>query len=367
MRLLSLRASHVTLAAARAASALLGRAEAGPPEGTPFFMALPPNALPYAVGANGFVAVGGFFSEVGPGLVWMPTSGVTAIGGINAVTVSRDGKKIAGRALDSRGLENAAIWTGGTSWRTLGSITPNAQPCDRLLSGTFGGNADGTVLVGLAWDGCKIARAFRWEEATGMVNLGSLSGTSTRANDVSGNGRVVIGWEEDRTGPRLGAKWVDGKQEMIEGPGGAVGEAFATNWDGSLIAGTKCDWTSTLPPATGWIWSRSRGVTCLPVERPRWALNLPYGVYPQATSDDGRVIGGSLSFGLDAESVVWFDGEPFMLRDYLRDHGVPDAFEGWVNTGFITDVSPDGRILVGYGAGPKSFQGYMVVLPELTR
>ena len=56
-------------------------------------------------------------------------------------------------------------------------------------------------------------------------------------------------------------------------------------------------------------------------------------------SDDGRVIGGALSFGLDAESVVWFDGEPFMLRDYLRANGVPDAFEGWINTGFVQDVS----------------------------
>ena len=50
----------------------------------------------------------------------------------------------------------------------------------------------------------------------------------------------------------------------------------------------------------------------------------------QSSSDDGRVIGGALSFGLDAESVVWFDGEPVMLRDYLRSHGVPDAFEGSV-------------------------------------
>ena len=82
-------------------------------------------------------------------------------------------------------------------------------------------------------------------------------------------------------------------------------------------------------------------------------------------SDDGRVIGGSLSFGLDAESVVWFDGEPFLLRDYLRANGVPDAFDGWINTGFIQDVSADGRTLVGYGAGPRAFQGFMVVLPEL--
>jgi hypothetical protein len=85
----------------------------------------------------------------------------------------------------------------------------------------------------------------------------------------------------------------------------------------------------------------------------------------QRTSDDGRVIVGALSFGLDAESVVWFDGEPFFLRDYLRGHGVPDAFQGWYNTGFITDVSADGRTLVGYGAGPTSFQGFIVLLGRM--
>jgi len=85
----------------------------------------------------------------------------------------------------------------------------------------------------------------------------------------------------------------------------------------------------------------------------------------EATSEDGRVIGGALSFGLESESLVWFDGEPFLLKDYLRANGVPDAFRGWVNTGFVLAVTPDGRTLVGYGAGPTNFQGFMVVLPEL--
>ena len=104
---------------------------------------------------------------------------------------------------------------------------------------------------------------------------------------------------------------------------------------------------------------------CFPVARPPGLPAPSYQVLMQDTSDDGRVIGGAFSFGLESESLVWFDGEPFFLRDYLRQNGLPDAFEGWVNTGFVTAVSPDGRILVGYGAGPRTFQGFMVVLPEL--
>jgi probable HAF family extracellular repeat protein len=345
--------------------AWVGTAEAGPPQGTPLMITLPPEVLGYAEGANGLVVAGTFFS--GGAFHWMPTSGVTKIGGTQGVAVSRDGKVIVGNALDQGGFENAAIWTGGTTWRVLGSVRSGAKPCDRLLSATFGANDDGRVIVGLAWDGCSYARAFRWEESTGVVDLGSLGGgrQSTRANGVSGNGRVVVGWEQAADGFRQGAKWVDGKEELIKGPSGFVGEAFATNRDGSLIVGTNCDPLAYTGPPTGWTWTQAGGLKCYPVERPSWALPRYYQAFMQATSDDGRVIGGALSFGLESQALVWFDGEPVFLRDYLRAHGIPDAFDGWVNTGFVTDVSNDGRTLVGYGAGPTTFQGYMIVLPEM--
>ena len=336
-----------------------GVGEAAPPQGKPLLIHLPPEALPLDVSASGFVLVGGFFS--GGGMNWMPTSGAQRIGAIQAIAVSRDGKTIVGEALDSRGLENAAIWSGGTSWRTLGSFTPSAQPCDLNLSSALGTSADGRVIVGLGWNGCGLAHAFRWEESTGMVDLGSLTGQSTRANGISGDGRVVIGWEESN-GPRLGAKWVERTQQMIQGPFGPVGEAYAANRDGSIIVGGRCNFND--PRATAWKWTAA-GVQCFTVERPRDLPNLPYGALMLGTSDDGRVIGGAFSFGLDSESLVWFDGEVLFLKDYLRQNGIPDAFDGWINTGFVQSVTPDGRILVGYGAGPTTFQGFMVILPEL--
>ena len=331
--------------------------------GRPVLIELPPQTLPQDVGANGFVVVGSSYS--GGALYWMPTVGTQDIGGNQATAVSLDGKRIVGRAFDERGIEHAAIWQGGREWRRLGSIAPNAQPCDLLLSGSFGANDDASVVVGLAWDGCKVARAFRWEEATGMRDLGSLTGESTRANAVSGDGRVVVGWEEHSTGPRLGAKWVDGREEFIQGPRGPVGEAFAANFDGSLILGTNCDFTNITGPPTGWTWTQATGVQCFPVERPRWVLDHPYHVQMRATSEDGRVMGGAYSFGLESQALIWLDGQAFFLRDYLRDNGVPDAFEGWVNTGFVLGITPDGRTLVGHGAGPRTFQGYMVTLPDL--
>lgn len=143
-----------------------------------------------------------------------------------------------------------------------------------------------------------------------------------------------------------------------------MGEAYAASRDGSLIVGTNCDPSSVLGGRTAWSWAPATGVSCHTVELPAWVPSFPYSLLMEATSDDGRLIGGALSFGLDAEAVVWLDGEGVLLRDYLRATGVRDAFDGWFNTGFVTDVSADGRTLVGYGAGPRDFQGYVVVLPE---
>lgn len=346
---------------ALALASLLGATSPAASEDTPLFIELPTEALAYGVGAGGFTVIGGFYS--GGGLYWMPTTGVRMLGGQVAVAISDDGRTIVGDALDATGFEQAAVWLEGGEPRLLGSIAPDARPCDLLLSSAFDVNADGSVVVGLAWNGCGVARAFRWEESTGVVDLGTLTGESTRANGVSGDGRVVVGWEEDHTGPRLGAKWVDGRQEMIRGPLGPVGEAHAANSDGSIIVGGRCG-LGGLGPPTAWTWTPEDGVRCFPVEVPPDVPDHPYGALMFATSEQGRVIGGALSFGLDSEAVVWFDGEPVFLKDYLRANGVPDAFRGWINTGFVNGVSSDGRVLVGYGAAPRGFTGYVVVLPE---
>jgi len=326
-----------------------------------FFMPLPPSVLPSDVGGSAFSLVGTFFQ--GGGLYWMPTSGTVSIGGRAAIAVSVDGKTIIGNALDSRGLENAAIWKGGTEWQVLGSFSPDALPCDQLLSSAFGGSDDGSVVVGLAWDSCKKAHAFRWEQASGVIDLGSSTVHSSRANNVSGDGQVVVGWQEDAFGFRQGATWTRNTGEVLfRGPTGAVGEAFGANHDGSIIVGEQCDPTSTTTTAA-WKWTRE-GVQCFPVERPATLPPRPYLAAMLKTSDDGRVIGGSYSFGLDSESLIWLDGQVYFLKQYLRDNGYPDAFQGWVNTGFVTGVSPDGRTLVGFGAGPTTFTGFVVILPK---
>ncbi|MGH9322398.1 MAG: hypothetical protein ACRD3V_21245 [Vicinamibacteria bacterium] len=331
--------------------AMAGKARS---QDVPLLIELEPEALSNDLGAGGFTVLGSTFD--GEAFYWMPSSGVVRIGGTQGIAISRDGRTIIGRALDANGKENAAIWLGGTEWRLLGSFHPNALPCDLLLSGSFGASDDGRVIVGLGWDGCRYAHAFRWEESTGMVDLGStVSNRSSRANNVSGDGVVVIGWQEDAFGFRQGARWVDGRQEILSGPNGVVGEARGINSEGSVIVGGNCQPAA----AMGWILRSGSGITCHPPPRPRAA---GFQVLMMATSEDGRIVGGAHSFGLESESILWIDGEPHYLKDYLREHGIRDAFEGWVNTGFINAVSPDGRVLAGFGAGRRALTGFVVIL-----
>jgi uncharacterized membrane protein len=202
----------------------------------------------------------------------------------------------------------------------------------------------------------------------------SPSGDYTRAHAVSADGRVVVGIDAALSGLWRGAKWTDGRYELIRGPIGEVVSAWAVNRDGTLIAGSGC--TADLPnqPPTAWSWTAAGGVRCHTAEPPlwvRWVRGFNYNNYIYGVSDDGRVMGGAIHFDIAAgeeESVIWFGGEPVFLRDYLRANGYPDAFEGHENTGRITAISPDGRVLVGHNGGPFGAinrYGFVVILPEL--
>jgi probable HAF family extracellular repeat protein len=327
------------------------------------------DALPSAVNASGAMIVGGLGD--GGGFYWMPTTGAIYNGGVTARGVSRDGQTIVGIAADTRRVQQAAIWLRAAEWQLLGSFTPASAPCDLFLSNAAGTNADGQVVVGLASNGCTYTHAFRWEAATGMVDLGTaVEGRSTAAMGVSGDGKVVVGYQQAADGFQQGARWVEGRQERIPGPAedspGYVGPAHKANHDGSIIVGRVCRPVGAQrpPDQSAWVWTPDDATHCLPAPRLRVSPGPPILVEANGTSDDGRVIGGGHSVGgsPDSNAVIWIDRSPAYLKDFLQANGVPKAFEQWINTGSITDVSPDGRILVGWGAAPGGYRGYIVIL-----
>ena len=322
--------------------------------------------FPGSVSATGAVVTGAI--DGGGGFYWMPTTGVIATGGVSAEAVSRDSRTIVGLARDSRGIRQAAIWLRATEWQLLGSF-PNAVPCDEDLSSAYGTSGDGQIVVGLAWNGCRFARAFKWQESTGIVDLGSsVAGRSSLAAGVSADGHVAVGYQERADGFRQGARWVDLRQELIPGPPESVGyvaTARAANHDGSIVVGQVCRPGERFDQSA-WVWTPDDGTRCLPAPSLRPSPGPVIIVTANGTSDDGRVIGGGQNVGgsNDSNAIIWIDGSPSYLKDYLQANGVPNAFATWINTGEITDVSPDGRILVGWGAALGGFRGYIVILGD---
>ena len=326
-------------------------------------------ALPAAVSANNVVVVGGLGD--GSGFYWTPITGVVFNGGVSSQDVSGDGRTIVGIARDGNGVQQAGIWLQRAEWRLLGSFSPTAAPCEKSLSSAYGVSRDGQVIVGIAKDGCKLAHAFRWNGSTGMTDLGSsFAGKASLASGVSGNGNVVVGYQEDATGYRRGARWLNSREELFPGADGFVGQARAANIDGSIAVGENCRPTLGSVDQSAWMWTAQGGTKCLPAPQritvPGPGVGPVITVSASATSDDGRVIGGEQNIGgsADSNAIVWIGGRPVYLKDLLRINGIPDAFATWVNTGAITGVTPDGRVLVGYGAARLGFRGYIVVLPS---
>jgi probable HAF family extracellular repeat protein len=80
-------------------------------------------------------------------------------------------------------------------------------------------SADGSVVVGGAFNAAGQWRAFRWTAAGGMQDLGTLGGSESEAHGVSADGSVVVGGAENaagqgvpfagrrRVGCRTSARW----------------------------------------------------------------------------------------------------------------------------------------------------------------
>jgi hypothetical protein len=208
-------------------------------------------------------------------------------------------------------------------------------------------------VVGLGWDSCD-ATAFRWEADTGMVNLGSLvPDRPSRANAISDDANVIVGWNDLPSGTRVAAKWIDLEGEFILNDGGAnVGEAHATNVDGSVIVGGGCG-------ASAWIWRESTdSMDCVGIS----------GATDQlfAVNDDGSVAVGTHNDNPNLrEGLIVVNGVPRLLPTWLNGLGAVGPYASWMNTGTALAVSGDGNVIAGWGlkdaAWPVGNRGWVIV------
>jgi uncharacterized membrane protein len=201
--------------------------------------------------------------------------------------------------------------------------------------------SDTGSVVGLGWAGCS-ASAFRWDAVNGMVSLGSRDGGASRANDVSADGSVIVGWDDAPDGSRRGAMWVGGAERLLS-RGRFLGGAEAVSSDGSVIVGGGAGYHGK----QAYRWTQGSGARLLG--------KLPGGgtlarASALATTDDGNVVVG-FSGAAFRDAFVWSKATGMLnLQDYLVGLGV-SGLEGWrLDTALA--ISSDGTTIAGWGIRP---------------
>jgi uncharacterized membrane protein len=307
--------------------------------------------IPTSMSDDASIVVGtGIFGA--PNLLYTESGGAVIIGdgcasGLPAI--SGDGTTIVGCHVDANGNENAAKWLGAMSWLDLGSEA-GAMPCGTLLSGAYGVNGDGSLAVGLLWRAqiCH-ANAGTWDLVNGgpaTVLPSLIDGPATRANAVNDDGSVIVGWQDQLTGERTAAKWVNGVPELILTDAGDFnGEAQAVSADGNTIVGGGYQFGDL-----AWIWRNGEGV------RPIGMSNNGHnkGSFTAlGVSDDSKTVIGFVRKGINTRAFIWRQGSGASYVDtLLAKHGVVIP-EGWsLNSAAV--LSANGKTVYGWGFNPDS-------------
>jgi uncharacterized membrane protein len=265
--------------------------------------------------------------------------------GMSAVAVSDDGSVVLGDVPDPEGIGSnvAGIWTEATGWVSLGAL-PNALGCPSRSDG-YELSADGSVAVGLSWDGCS-GRGFLWTNETDMLELEPLANGGNRASVVSADGMLIGGFAQG-TFSRTPAIW-DGSTlaGTLLGPHGpdAQGEVRGISDDGSVLLGTL--WLGELY-----------------YEAVKWTQG-PSG-WEHEKLGEGSILPGWAGNGMDIAgngTIVGFDTLLTNRRAWIQPRGTGplefigtwvEAHGGMVPDGFPLEVcqaiTADGGIIIGHG------------------
>jgi uncharacterized membrane protein len=308
------------------------------------------------IASDGAYAVGSFNSKDGrTGVRWVAESGAEQIvDGLNVANGINNAGAIAGAVPADGGSIN-----GGHDLGAFAALTGAPGMLTIPLDSNSNGYdiADDGSVVGLSFDDAfSTARAFVWTAAEGMMQLPvNRPGNYSRANAISADGHVIVGWNDQDNGDRTAVVWRDRvPTDIVDDSQIAVGEASAVTADGSFVVGSS--YYDKEGNSGSWRWDKATGsVTMIP--------NMPFAF---GVSADGHTVVGNSGFfdNPPRAPMIWHEGVGTqLLIDYLAQQGIavpPD----WNLSGGLDAISGDGMLLGGWAFGPLGQQSYLIKIDE---
>lgn len=250
--------------------------------------------------------------------------------------------------------------TSTQQWSALGSL---GFVVENSTSSGYSVSGDGNTVVGNSWVSSPEthAHAVAWNEAEGVIDLGTLfAGRSTRAEAVSFDGSVIAGYQ-DQNGPWKSAVWRKNpaggyfpNQYLLIDPNGSatdemnqLGQASAVSSDGNWIGGYG-DYAFNNP----WIWSEATGLIDLgTIGMPEGAIGHVSGI-----NHDGSVVVGWYVYSPDPWTqeyapFIWTQGMGAQnLNTFITETlgYTMDRSPIWNANG----ISENGRYIIGWGLDP---------------
>lgn len=261
--------------------------------------------------------------------------------------VSGNGETVVGAMY----YNNAAAvrWVGNSQPSNIGTLPGDTSAAAISVS------TDGSAIVG--WSGTLTAtRAFRWTASDGMAELPGLPGTvNTTALAVSADGRVVAG----SSGPsgQENQHVVRCSNGAVQDLGAVPGTSRLAVQDLSADGAAVVFWTTFIGGgAFSYRWTSSTGFQNL------GAIAGSDNTKVEAISGDGSVAVGSFDRPGARLPFIWT--RTGGIRNLLDILG-PALPTGWTITS-ASDISVDGRTIVGYGYHDGHQEGWIATIPAPT-
>jgi len=269
---------------------------------------------------------------------------------VSAVAVSDDGTAVLGDIMNPEDPDpdlgvRAAIWRAATGWQSIGYL-PNAGDCPSRSNG-YELSADGTVAVGLSWDGCS-GRGFRWTQETGMVQLQTLAFGANRASVLSADGNLIGGFAQG-TASRTPSYWNGaGAGTLLDPNFNARGEVMGISDDGNIMLGTWAT-TESINRAVKWTFNGSGWTREMLGTGSMGAANQWMGV-PMDIANNGTIVGFDFYLGNRIAWILIGGVPPYLdFKTYLINHGATLPSSEILPV--CQAISTNGRYVIGHGYG----------------